>query len=76
MFVLTLVLVGLAMRASVSGLAGWLGLGAFALHLGWQVAILRREDPIQALRLFRANRDAGLILFAGLMVDAGIARLF
>ncbi len=76
MFVLTLVLVGLAMRASGSGLAGWLGLGAFALHLGWQVAILRREDPIQALRLFRANRDAGLMLFAGLMVDAGIARLF
>ncbi len=76
MFVLTLVLVGLAMRASGSGLAGWLGLAAFALHLGWQVAILRREDPIQALRLFRANRDAGLMLFAGLMLDSAIARLF
>ena len=76
MFVLTLVLVGLAMRASGSGLAGWLGLGAFALHLGWQVAILRRDDPVQALRLFRANRDAGLMLFTGLMVDSAIGRLF
>ncbi len=47
-----------------------IGLCAFALHLVWQ---LRRVAPgiapAQALRLFRSNRDAGLILFAGLAID-------
>jgi 4-hydroxybenzoate polyprenyltransferase len=36
----------------------------FALHLGWQALSLRPEDPESALRLFRANRMAGLLLFA------------
>jgi 4-hydroxybenzoate polyprenyltransferase len=47
--------------------AGWLG---FAAHLIWQVVTLRREDGAQALHLFRANREAGLILLAGLVLDA------
>jgi 4-hydroxybenzoate polyprenyltransferase len=42
-----------------------LGLIAFAVHLAWQVSRLRLDDPALALRLFRANRDAGLLLFAG-----------
>jgi 4-hydroxybenzoate polyprenyltransferase len=75
MFAGTLALVGLALALSGSGPAGWLGLAAFAGHLGWQVAVLRREDAAQALRLFRANRDAGLLLFAGLFLDA-IAQRF
>ncbi|SFS01382.1 4-hydroxybenzoate octaprenyltransferase [Sphingomonas jatrophae] len=33
------------------------------LHLGWQVARLRRDDPALALRLFRSNRFAGLLMF-------------
>jgi 4-hydroxybenzoate polyprenyltransferase len=28
------------------------------------------DDPDECLRLFKANRDAGLILFAGMLVDA------
>lgn len=36
----------------------------FALHLGWQAMTLRADDPDNALRLFRANRTAGLLLFA------------
>jgi 4-hydroxybenzoate polyprenyltransferase len=27
-------------------------------------------DPALCLRLFKSNRDAGLILFAGLLLDA------
>lgn len=76
MFVLTLVLITMAMRASGSGWLGWLGLLAFAGHLGWQVLVLRRDDAVQALKLFRANRDAGLMLFAGLAADAAVARFF
>ncbi|PWB79851.1 MAG: 4-hydroxybenzoate octaprenyltransferase, partial [Methylocystaceae bacterium] len=43
-----------------------IGVLAYAAHLAWQVA---RTDakiaPSVALMLFRSNRDAGLLLFAG-----------
>ena len=47
-----------------------LGLGAFAVHLAWQVRKLDIDDPAGCLALFRANRDAGLFLFAGLVLEA------
>jgi 4-hydroxybenzoate polyprenyltransferase len=43
---------------------------AFAVHLAWQVRRVDRRDGAGALRLFRSNRDAGLILAAGLALDA------
>ncbi|KQP53318.1 4-hydroxybenzoate octaprenyltransferase [Methylobacterium sp. Leaf106] len=53
-----------------AGPVGALGVTLFALHLGWQVVRLKPGDGRGALRLFRSNRDAGLILFAGLAADA------
>ena len=53
--------------------AGWLsfaGLAVFAAHLGSQVAGIDINDPALCLRLFRSNRDAGLLLLAGLLFDA------
>jgi 4-hydroxybenzoate polyprenyltransferase len=50
-------------------LGGW---ALFALHLAWQARALRIDDPRRALRLFRSNRDAGLILF--LVLAAGVWR--
>jgi len=47
-----------------------LGVAAFALHLAWQVRRIDIDDPEDCLRLFRANREAGLILFAGIVGDA------
>ena len=47
-------------------LAGWL---AYAAHLGWQVSQVRGASPATALKLFRSNRDAGLILFAGIALQ-------
>jgi len=44
-------------------LIGWL---AFCGHLAWQVSRIEGADPATALRLFRSNRDAGFILFAGI----------
>jgi 4-hydroxybenzoate polyprenyltransferase len=41
--------------------------GVYALHLSRQAHKLRIDDPMGALALFRSNRDAGLILFAGLV---------
>lgn len=49
-----------------------LGLVAFAAHLCWQVWRLDASDPALCLRLFKSNRDAGLILFAGMLVDAAL----
>ncbi|MCJ2128437.1 4-hydroxybenzoate octaprenyltransferase [Methylobacterium sp. E-045] len=53
-----------------AGPVGALGVALFALHLGWQVVRLKPGDGRGALTLFRSNRDAGLILFAGLVADA------
>jgi 4-hydroxybenzoate polyprenyltransferase len=55
---------GLGGGALASGLAGVLG---FALHLGWQLRRLDIDDAAGCMMLFRANRDAGLILAAGLL---------
>jgi len=60
------------LTADVGGLAQ-IGLAAYAAHLSWQV--LRTSDaasPEVALMLFRSNRDAGLLLFAGLAAQAAI----
>ena len=46
--------------------SGWLG---YAGHLAWQTSKIRGADPATALRLFRSNRDAGLILFAGVALQ-------
>jgi 4-hydroxybenzoate polyprenyltransferase len=66
-------LLGLAFALAGVGIAGWIGLLLFAGHLGWQVQALRPDDPDNCLRLFRSNRDAGAILFAGLVLAAALA---
>ncbi len=47
-------------------LIGWL---AFCSHLAWQVSRIEGADPATALMLFRSNRDAGFILFAGIALQ-------
>jgi 4-hydroxybenzoate polyprenyltransferase len=49
-----------------------LGLIAFAGHLAWQVTRLDIDDAAHCLKLFKANRDAGLILFGAMLVDAAV----
>ncbi|MGB6398404.1 MAG: 4-hydroxybenzoate octaprenyltransferase [Bradyrhizobium sp.] len=69
-YTLAVVLIGGAIGMAGSGYPAWLGLAAFAVHLGWQIARLEIGDPALCLRLFKSNRDAGLLLFAGLLADA------
>ena len=45
-------------------------LAAFAAHLAWQIARLDIHDPALCLRIFKSDRDAGLILFAGMLAEA------
>ena len=63
-------------------LAGWAGalwqvradalvlvaLAPAALHLGWQVASLKVDEPDDPLIKFRSNRTAGLLVFAACLV--------
>jgi len=51
------------------GVFAYAGIAVFALHLAWQVAVIDPASAARSLRLFRANRDAGLILFAGLSLQ-------
>ena len=52
------------------GLLFFLSCGVYAGHLAWQVRTLRPEDGAQALKLFKSNREAGLILLAAIALGA------
>jgi len=71
-YALAVVLIGAA--GAMAGGGAWfaLGLAAFAAHLAWQVWRLDIDDPDLCLALFRSNRDAGLILFAGLVAQTAL----
>jgi len=69
-YALAVVLIAFAGFSAGGGLILALGLFGFALHLAWQVARLDVDDPVNCLAVFKSNRDAGLILFAGLALDA------
>lgn len=45
-----------------------LGLLPMAVHLFWQVASLKSDDPANALARFRSNRFAGLLMFLACFV--------
>ncbi len=68
----TVLLIALAGYFAGAGIVFGAGVLAFALHLAWQVKSIDIDDPALCLRIFRSNRDAGLILFAGLVLDAFI----
>jgi 4-hydroxybenzoate polyprenyltransferase len=64
---LAVMAVAVADLGAAARAAALLGVGGFALHLGWQLSRLDIDDSAVCLALFRANRDAGLILAAGLL---------
>jgi 4-hydroxybenzoate polyprenyltransferase len=67
---LAVLLIGAAGCSVGAGVAFAVGLLAFAGHLAWQVVRLDINDPDRCLALFKSDRDAGLILFAGMLLDA------
>lgn len=56
------------LRPDMLGLAALLPV---AIHLGWQAATLKPDDPVDALRKFRSNRFAGLLMFLACLVIGG-----
>ena len=71
-FTIAVMLIGIAGVTAGGGALFLFGLVAFAAHLAWQVSRLNIGDPDLCLRLFKSNRDAGLILFAALVLDAAL----
>lgn len=67
---LAVVLIGVAFHLAGAGVLAFVALAVFAAHLAWQVRRLDIGDPALCLKLFKSNRDAGLLLFAGLVADA------
>ncbi len=60
----------LALAGWLAGLSGWFypALTLPAVLLGWQVVTLDINDPALCLRLFRANREAGLAVALAILV--------
>jgi 4-hydroxybenzoate polyprenyltransferase len=69
-YALSVVLIGVALMLAGARWFAWIGLAAFAAHLIWQIRRLEISDPALCLRIFKSNRNAGLLLFAGLLIDA------
>jgi len=65
-------LIGIACLMAGAGWITLVGLALFAAHLAWQVKRIDIDDPALCLMLFRSNREAGLILFAALLIDAAL----
>jgi 4-hydroxybenzoate polyprenyltransferase len=64
-----------ALAVAVAGVAAYAGAAAFAAHLAWQVHRFDMNDPALCLALFRSNREAGWLLFAGLVADSALRHL-
>jgi 4-hydroxybenzoate polyprenyltransferase len=71
---LAVVLIALAGWSVGAGFAFAVGLLAFAMHLARQIARLDVSDPLLCLTVFKSNRDAGLVLLAGMALDATVRR--
>jgi 4-hydroxybenzoate polyprenyltransferase len=64
-YALAAVLTQAALIGAGGGIFAEIGWLAFVVHLGWQVWRIDGASPATALKLFRSNRDAALLLFAG-----------
>ncbi len=63
-------LVAVSLVLTEADLPSWLGWIAFTLHLCWQVMRVDIRNGPLALTLFRSNWHAGLLLFAGILIDS------
>jgi 4-hydroxybenzoate polyprenyltransferase len=69
-YALAVLLIAAAGWTGGAGMVFGLGLAAFAAHLAWQIWRLDIADPDVCLRVFKSNRDAGLVLTASMVLDA------
>jgi len=61
---------GIGVYLVQGGIFAWAGVIAYTAHLGWQTAQTKENiEPSTALRLFRSNRNAGLLMFSGFFIQ-------
>ncbi len=68
-YLLTALCAQAALLTAGAGYLCELGWAGFCAHLLWQLARIEGASPATALKLFRSNRDAGLILFFGIALE-------
>jgi 4-hydroxybenzoate polyprenyltransferase len=73
LYVAAIICIEAALLAAGAGSPAQGGLFLFASHLAWQAMRVDPSHGVLALRLFRSNRDAGLMLFAGLAAEIFLA---
>jgi 4-hydroxybenzoate polyprenyltransferase len=73
-YTLAVMLMAFAGWGAGAGIVFSVGLVAFAAQLSWQISRFRIGDPELCLKLFKSNRDAGLILFAAMVLDVLVRR--
>jgi 4-hydroxybenzoate polyprenyltransferase len=69
-FALALLLIWLAAWLAGAGWVFTIAIVAAAFHAIWQLRQLDIADPDRCLMLFRSNRDLGLLIFAGAVLDS------
>ena len=74
LYTLAALAVGMALLEAGVGWPSYVGWAGFCLHLGVQVARIAPAVPGRSQDLFRSNRIAGLVLFAGFAADALLSR--
>ncbi|MGD1015127.1 MAG: 4-hydroxybenzoate octaprenyltransferase [Roseiarcus sp.] len=62
-----------ALIAVGAGIVAEIGWAAYCAHLLWQVWQVDGASPAMALKLFRSNRDAGLILFLAIALQGWLS---
>jgi 4-hydroxybenzoate polyprenyltransferase len=73
LYALAVICIEAALLAAGAGALAQAGLLLFTSHLAWQAMRVDPNNGALALRLFRSNRDAGLMLFAGLAAEIFLA---
>lgn len=68
----TVLLMLAALVAAGAGIFAFIGVFGLGAHLAWQVARFDMNDGALCLSLFKSNREAGWLLFVGLIADAAL----
>jgi 4-hydroxybenzoate polyprenyltransferase len=68
-FAAAIALIDAAIWLAGGSLIAHMGAAGAALHAAWQNSRLDIDDPTRCLMLFRSNRQFGLIVLAGLLID-------
>jgi 4-hydroxybenzoate polyprenyltransferase len=71
-FTVALLMIALAGWTAGAGIIYMTSVAGATLHATWQLSRLDTDQPASCLKVFRSNRDFGLILFAGAMIDSVI----